>query len=57
MMSLVGCLQEYSERFILFAENSQIILKIFVTPILLTFMYVSGSSESVHKQQLNSSLR
>ena len=28
-----------SELFILFAENSQILLKIYVIPILLTFMY------------------
>ena len=51
-----------SELFILFAENSQILLKIYVIPILLTCMYLVAL-ESVTKQpiqliiQLNSSLR
>jgi hypothetical protein len=36
--------------FILFAENRQILLKISVIPILSTFMYLSGSTESVGKQ-------
>ena len=60
MMSWDGCLLKDSELFILFAENSQILLKISVIPILLT--NVSGSTESVSKQptqlivQLNSSL-
>ena len=37
-MSWVGCLLKDSELFILFAVNSQILLKISVIPILLTFM-------------------
>jgi len=40
MMSWVGCLLKDSEIFILFAENSQILLKISVTPILLTFIHL-----------------
>ena len=40
-MSWVGYLTD-SALFILFAENSQILLKISVIPILLIFMYVSG---------------
>ena len=47
-MSWVGYLQIQS--FFLFAENSQIILRIFVIPILLTFKYISGCTESVSKQ-------
>ena len=39
-MSWVGCLLKDSELFILFAENSQILLKISVIPILLTFIYL-----------------
>ena len=39
-MSLIGCLLKYSELFIFFVENSQIFLKIFVIPILLTFIYL-----------------
>ena len=39
-MSWVGCLLPDSELFILFAENSQILLKISVIPILLTFIYL-----------------
>ena len=39
-MSWVGCLLKYSELFILFAENSQILLKISVIPILSNFMYL-----------------
>ena len=35
----------------LFAEDSQIRLKISVIPILLTFMLLSGSTKSVSKQQ------
>ena len=61
-MSSVGCLLKESELFILFAENSQILLKISIIPILLTFVYLVAL-ESVSKQptqlivQLNSSLR
>ena len=43
-MSWVGCLLKDSELFILFAENSQILLKISVIPILLTFMYLVALS-------------
>ena len=63
MMSWVGCLLKDSELFVLFAENSQIFLKISVIPILLTFMYLSSGTKSISKQptqaivQLNSSLR
>ena len=62
MTSWVGCLLEESELFILFAENSQILLKISVIPILLTYMYLVAL-ESDNKQptqliiELNSSLR
>ena len=37
-MSWVGCLLKDTELFILFAENSQILLKISVIPILLIFI-------------------
>ena len=63
MISWVGCLLTDSELFISFTENSQILLKMSGIPILLTFMYVSGSPESVSKQptqlivELNSSLQ
>ena len=40
MMSWVVCLLKDSELFIFFAENNQILLKISVIPILLTFMYL-----------------
>ena len=39
-MSWVGYLLIDSELFILFADNSQILLKISVIPILLTFIYL-----------------
>ena len=39
-MSWVGGLLKDSELFILFAENSQILLKISFIPILLTFIYL-----------------
>ena len=39
-MSRVGYLLKDSELFILLAENSQILLKISVIPILLTFIYL-----------------
>ena len=45
-----------SELFILFAENSQILLKISVIPILLTFIYLVALILLVNNQ-LNSSLR
>ena len=51
----VGCLLNDSELFILFAENSQILLKISVIPILLTFMYLVALNLLVNNQ-LNSLL-
>ena len=53
-ISWVGCLLKKSKLFILFAENSQILLKISVIPILLTFMYLVALNLSVNNQ-LNSS--
>ena len=50
MMSWVDCLLKDLELFILFAENSQILLKISVIPILLTFIYLVCSTSSVSKQ-------
>ena len=56
MMSWVGCLLKDSELFILFEENSQILFKISVIPILLTFIYLVALNLLVNNQ-LNSSLR
>ena len=56
MMSSVGCLLTDSDIFILFARNSQILLKISVILILLTFMYLVALNLLVNNQ-LNSSLR
>ena len=60
-MSSVGCLLTDSELFILFAENSQILLKISVITILLTFIYLVALNLLVNNQlnsfQLNSLLR
>ena len=53
MMSLVGCLLTDSELFILFAENSQILLKISVILILLTFICLVALNLLVDNQ-LNS---
>ena len=53
-MSWVGCLLKDSELFILFAENSQILLKISVIPILLIFIYLAALNLLVNNQ-LNSS--
>ena len=53
-MSWVGCLLPNSELFILFAENSQILFKISVIPILLTFIYLVALNLLVNNQ-LNSS--
>ena len=50
MISWISCLLKDSDLFVLFAENSQILLKISVIPILLTFMYLLVNN------QLNSSL-
>ena len=47
MMSWVGYLLTNSELFILFAENSQILLKISVIPILSTFIYLAALLKSV----------
>ena len=51
--SWVGCLLTDSEFFIIFAENSQIPLKISAIPILLTFMYLVGLN-LLKNNQLNS---
>ena len=56
MMTSVGCLLTYSDIFIVFAENSQILLKISVIPSLLTFMYLVAPNLLVNNQ-LNSSLQ
>ena len=53
MMSWVGCLLKDSELFILFAENSQILLKISVIPNLLTFIDLVALNLLVNNQ-LNS---
>ena len=55
IMSWVGFLLKDSELFILFAENSQKLLKFSVIPILLTFIYLVALNLLV--TQLNSSLR
>ena len=55
-MSWDGCLLPDSELFILFAENSQIFLKISDIPILLTFIYLIALNLLVNNQ-LNSSLQ
>ena len=49
----VGCSLNDLELFILFAENSQICLKISVIPILLTFIYLVAQNLLVNNQ-LNS---
>ena len=53
-LSWVSCLLKDSKIFILFAENSQILLKISVIPIILTFMYLVALNLLVNNQ-LNSS--
>ena len=50
MMSWVGCLVKDSEIFIWFAENSQILLKISVIPIFLTFIYLVAVNLWVNNQ-------
>ena len=52
-MSWVFFLLKDSELFILFAENSQILFKISVIPILLTFMYLVARN-LLENNQLNS---
>jgi hypothetical protein len=49
----LGCLLTDSELLILFAENSQILVKILVIPILLTFIYLVALNLLVNNQ-LNS---
>ena len=61
-MSWVGCLLKYSQIFILFAENSQILQNFSFIPILLTFVYLVAHNLLVKKPtqliaQLNTSLR
>ena len=53
-MSWVGSLLKDSELFIVFAENNQILLKISVIPIFLTFIYLVVLNLLVNNQ-LNSS--
>ena len=53
-MSWVGYLLKDSVLFVLFAENSQILLKISVIPILLAFIYLVALYLLVNNQ-LNSS--
>ena len=45
-----GCLLKNSKLFILFAENSQILFKISVIPILLTFIYLVAPNLIVNNQ-------
>ena len=52
-MSGVGCLLSDSEFYILFAENTQILLKISVIAILSTFMYLVAQNLLVNNH-LNS---
>jgi hypothetical protein len=52
-MSSVGCLLTDSKLFIFFIENSQILLKIYVIPIPLTFMYLVALN-LLANNQLNS---
>ena len=52
-MSWVGCLLTDLELLILFAENSQILLKISVFPIFLTFMYLVALNLSKPTQLIN----
>ena len=54
-MSWIDCLLTDSELFISFTENSQILLKIYVIPILLTFSYLVATNLLVNNE-LNSSL-
>ena len=56
-MSWIGCLLTDSEVFILFAENGQILLKISVILVLLTFMYLVTLNLLVNNQFNPSSLR
>ena len=50
----VGCLLKDSELFTLLAENSQILLKISVIPILLIFMYLVALNLLVNNQLYSS---
>ena len=50
-MTWVGCLLKDLEFFfILFEENSQILLKISVTPVLLTFIYLVALNARLYLQ-------
>ena len=53
-MSWLGCLLKDSELLVLFAENSQIILKISVIPILLTFIYLVAPNLLKQRQTITS---
>ena len=55
MMSWVGFLIKDSDVFILFAENSQILFKTSVIPILLTFLYLVALNMLVNNQLDSSS--
>ena len=55
MMSWVGYLLKNLDLYILFAENSQILLKISAIPIFLTFIYLVAFYLLVNNQ-LNLSL-
>ena len=50
-----GCLLKDSETFILFAENSPILLKIYVILILLTFIHLVALNLLVNNQIKSSS--
>ena len=56
MISWVGCLLKDSKHFILFGKNSQLLLKIYVIPIHLSFIYMVALNLLVNNQ-LNLSLR
>ena len=49
-ISKVGCLLKDSELFVLFAEKSQILPKISVIYIFLTFMYLVAINMLVNNQ-------
>ena len=59
MMSWVGCLLKDSELFTLFSENSQILLKNYIIPILLTFVFLVVNTKQPTQVivELNSLLR
>ena len=55
MMRWVGCLLTDSELIVLFAENSQIFLKISVIPILSTFNYLAAHNCHKHNHIIKNS--